>query len=100
MTSTLHAAQDDHNAAVLTIRAGVSAAALDSDNRRWETAARAIVALARSLRAHCAASFFCDARPQIDTLTARLVDALDDQIDPHVWAVIEAAARLQARGWG
>jgi len=92
----LHDAEDDHNAAVLTARGGVAATALDGDILLWQALGSAIVDLARLLRAYCIASAFCDARPGIEPLAARLVEAIDDQIDRHAWDVIQAQARLQA----
>jgi len=92
----LHDAQDDHNAAVMAARGGVAASALDGDILLWQALGSAIVDLARLLRAYCAASAFCDARPGIEPLTARLVESIDDQIDRHAWGVIQAQARVQA----
>ncbi len=92
----LHDAQDDHNAAIKAVRSGVTAPALDGDILLWQALGSAIVDLARLVRAHCGASSFCDARPGIEPLTARLVEAIDDQIDRHAWTVIQAQARLQA----
>jgi hypothetical protein len=92
----LHDAQDDHNAAVLAARGGVTGTALDGDVLLWQALGSAIADLARHIRAYCAASSFCDARPGIEPLTARLVEAIDDQIDRHAWGVIQAQARLQA----
>lgn len=96
----LHDAQDDHDAAILAVRGGVAAAALDSDILLWRALGSAIVDLARLARASCAASAFCDARPGIEPLAARLVEAIDDQIDRPAWSVIQAQARLQAAGEG
>ena len=92
----LHDAQDDHNAAVMTASSGVTAAALDGDILLWQALGSAIVDLARLVCAYCAASSFCDARPGIEPLTARLVESIDDQIDLHAWGVVQAQARLQA----
>jgi hypothetical protein len=92
----LHDAQDDHNKAIVSERRGATAAALDSDLSRWRVLGSAIVDLARLVRGQCAASAFCDARPEIEPLTARLVEAIDDQIDQPAWIVIDAQARLQA----
>ena len=92
----LHDAQDDHNTAILSIRQGVTAPALDGDLVRWRALGSAIIDLARLLRSHCAASAFCDARPEIESLAVRLVEAIDDQIDQPAWSVIDAQTRLQA----
>ena len=92
----LHDAQDDHNAAVLAVRRGVAGAALDGDILMWHALGSAIADLARLFCAYCAASSFCDARPGVEPLTARLVEAVDDQIDRHAWGVIQAQARLRA----
>jgi hypothetical protein len=92
----LHDAEDDHNAAVLALRAGVTTAALDQDLFRWRALGSAIVELARMVRGQCAASDFCDARPRVTALAARLVEAIDDQLDQPAWSVINAHVGLQA----
>jgi hypothetical protein len=48
------------------------------------------------VRKGCAASAFCDARPDVTHLAARLSEAIDDQLDPEAWALVDAAARLSA----
>ena len=92
----LHDAQDDHNAAVLAMREGVGAAALDRDILRWRALGASIVDLARMVRGQCEASEFCDARPRLEPLAVRLVEAIDDLIDRPVWIVIDAQVRLLA----
>jgi fructose-1,6-bisphosphatase/inositol monophosphatase family enzyme len=92
----LHDVEDDHNAAIRTLRAGVSIAALEQDLCRWRALGSAIVELARLVRGQCAASDFCDARPGTAILAARLVEAIDDQLDQPAWSVVDAQVRLQA----
>jgi hypothetical protein len=92
----VHDVEDDHHAAILDIRRGATRTALDEDLRRWRTLGSAIVDLARLVSDHCAQSAFCDARPRIESLTARMVEAIDDQIDGHAWRVVDAVARLRA----
>lgn len=92
----LHDAQDDHNEAIFAARDGVTMADLNSDLRKWRILGSAIVDLARLVRGQCAASGFCDARPEVGNLAARLVEAIDDQIDRPAWIVVDAQTRLQA----
>ena len=91
-------AQLGYDAAVLARRSGVTNAALAHDHRLWEQAAAAIVTLAAHLGDLCAASAFSDAGPTVSMLAARFSEALDDQIDAHAWAVIDAAVALRAQG--
>jgi len=92
----LHDAQDDHIATRRATSEGVTAAGLEADNERWVELGVAVAALARLIRAHCIASEYCGARPTLETLAARLSEAVDDQIDGPSWAVVDAAARLDA----
>ena len=92
----LHDAQDDHNAAVLAAREGVGATALDGDILRWRTLGSSIVELARLVRCQCETSAFCDARPRLEPLAVRLIEAIDDLIDLPAWRVIDAQVRLLA----
>ena len=85
----------DHHEAIRAIRSGVTQVALDRDIGRWRGLAFAIADLARLVSGQCTASAFCDARPAIGALAERLVDAIDDQIDPPAWRVVNAEVRLQ-----
>lgn len=96
LTGRLHDAEDDHDAELRVERAGVCANALASDLQLWRGLGAAIVDIARLVRGHCSASSFCDARPAIEPLAVRLVEALDDQIDAAAWRVIAAQAHLLA----
>jgi hypothetical protein len=96
----LHDAQDDHNATVLATRGGVGATALDGDILRWRALGASIVELARLVRCQCEASTFCDARPRLEPLAVRLIEAIDDLIDRPVWIVIDAQVRLLAASTG
>ena len=88
-------AADDHHQAIRASRSGVTQAALDQDIGRWHSLAFAIADLARLVSGHCAASAFCDARPTAGALAVRLVEAIDDQIDPPAWRVVNAEVRLR-----
>jgi hypothetical protein len=79
---------------------GACTAALGADCDGWEEIGAAIAGLARLIRARCASSVFCAARPDIELLTARLSEAIDDQFDRASWIVVDAAARLTAIGAG
>jgi len=96
----LHDAQDDHHAAILALRPGVTPTALDDDLRRWRALGSAIVDLARLAQSDCATSAFCDTRPQVEPLAIRLVEAIDDQIDSPAWSVVDAQVRLEAARTG
>jgi hypothetical protein len=96
----LHDAQDDHNAAVLAACEGVGAAALDRDILQWRALGASIVELARMVRGQGEASAFCDARPRLEPLAVRLVEAIDDLIDRPVRIVIDAQVRLLAASTG
>ncbi len=95
-TDHLRDVQIEHDAIRCSIRAGVSAEALASDNLKWEIIGDAICDLADMIARECAASAFCDSRPDIPALTARLSEAIDDLIDEPAWMVIDAAARVAA----
>jgi hypothetical protein len=90
----LREAQDEHDAIRTAHRAGVTLAALASDNRRWETIGETVADLARLIVRQFADSAFGDARPEATILVARLSEALDDLLDEPAWTVIDAAARL------
>jgi hypothetical protein len=92
----LHDAEDDHDLAVRGLRAGVSAEALDMDAQLWRAMGSAIAELARLVSRHCHLSSFCEARPSVGLLTARLSEAIDDQLDGAAWRVVDAQARLEA----
>ncbi len=89
-------AQNAHDAIRLNLRRGVSVEALASDHRRWEQIGDAIAGLADLVSRHCAASAFCDSRPDVAALTFRLSESIDDLVEAPVWSVIDAAARLAA----
>jgi len=92
----LRDAQDDHDSVRRAFRAGVTSALLAADHRRWEALGAAIAALAGAVARHCADSEFCDARPPVALITARLSESIDDLMDGPAWAVVDAAARLAA----
>lgn len=92
----LYDAERNHAGARRSACEGASAHALDADHARWARIGREVATLARLIRAECGASQFCDARPDIETLTARLSEAIDDQLDGPSWAMVDAAARLEA----
>lgn len=92
----LHDAEDDHDAAWRTQMAGADTGLLDAEKTRWCELGAAVAALARSVRATCVASAFCGARPDVEHVTARLSEAIDDQFDPEAWRLADAAARLAA----
>jgi hypothetical protein len=85
----------DYDSAIRMVRAGVAQAALDQDIVLWRTLGAAIAELAKLISGHCAASAFCDARPKIEVLATRLVEAIDDQVDDPAWGVIAAEARFR-----
>jgi hypothetical protein len=92
----LREAEDEHDDIRRAFRAGVTARTLAADIRRWEALGEAVAALAGLVARHCAASHFCDARPDVLLLTMRLSESIDDLIDEPAWAVVDAAARLAA----
>jgi len=92
----LRETEDEHDDIRRTFRAGVSARTLAEDVRRWEALGEAIAALAGLVARHCAASHFCDARPDVGLLAIRLSESIDDLMDEPAWAVVDAAARLAA----
>jgi hypothetical protein len=94
----LHDAIRDHDSAIRALRVGVTQPALNQDIVLWRSLGMAIADLARLITAHCTASAFSDARPKTETLAARLVEAIDDQVDDPAWRVIAAEARLRAAG--
>src|ERR1700723_2355796 len=89
-------AEEDHAIARRSACEGATAAALNSDNGLWLEVGDAIAALARLIQAQCAKSQFRAACPKVEMLTARLSEAIDDQLDGPSWAVVDAAARLGA----
>jgi hypothetical protein len=94
----LQDAEDDHDRAVRSNVAGVTSQLLDADKTRWSRVGSAIAALACQVRDSCAVSAFAEARPQMMDITARLSEAIDDQLDPCAWRIVDAAARLAADG--
>lgn len=92
----LREAEDEHDAIRRAFSAGASARTLAADLRRWEALGEAIAALAGLVARHCAASHFCDARPDVALLTIRLSESIDDLMDEPAWSVTDAAARLAA----
>ena len=71
---------------------GVTAEALEADKARWSHAGGAIAALARTIAQTCAPSTFCETRTRPGELAARLSESIDDQFDPAVWRIVDAAA--------
>ena len=94
--SRLRDAEDDHNAVRRTFRSGTTATALNADLARWELLGEAFAGLAVAIARHCADSHFCDARPDVLLLAARLSESIDDLMDEPAWSVTDAAARLAA----
>ena len=92
----LRDAEDEHDEIRRAFRAGVTDRALAADVRRWEALGEAIAALAVAVARHCAASHFCDARPDGLLLAVRLSESIDDLMDEPAWSVADAAARLAA----
>ena len=93
----LRAALDGHDSDRRGAFAGVTLADLDADKQLGFDIGEAIAALARTIASRCRASAFCVERPATTALCARLVEAVDDQVDGAAWAVIAAAARAAAR---
>ncbi len=92
----LRDAEDEHDEIRRAFRAGASARALAAEVRRWEALGEVIAPLAGLVARRCAASHFCDARPDVLLLAARLSESIDDLMDAPAWAVAEASARLAA----
>jgi len=92
----LREAEDGHDEIRRAFRAGVTARTLAADTRRWEALGEAIAALAGAVARQCAASHFCDARPDVLLLAIRLSESIDDLMDEPAWAVADATARLAA----
>jgi hypothetical protein len=92
----LRDAEDDHDEIRRAFRAGVTARTLAADIRRWEALGEAITALSSAVARQCAASHFCDARPDVLLLAIRLSESIDDLMDEPAWTVVDAAARLAA----
>jgi hypothetical protein len=92
----LHDAEDDYDDVCRERFAGVTGAALHADKACWRELGGAIASLARLISMACASSQFCLARPQPDLLAARISEAIDNQLDESAWAVIDAAARVDA----
>ncbi|MDR3508038.1 MAG: hypothetical protein P4L64_09095 [Caulobacteraceae bacterium] len=90
----LHNARLAHDDAVRALNDRPDQRALALDLDLWEALGAALAELAQSARAACARSHFCNARPDAAQLTARLSEAIDDQLDAPAWAVMDAAARL------
>jgi len=92
----LQTAEDDHDSALRQRCSGASQGLLDQDKAGWTQIGGALAAVARLVADTCASSAFCATRPQVDTVTARLSEAIDDQFDRSAWLVVDAAARLAA----
>jgi hypothetical protein len=88
----LQDAEDDHDRARRRGLIGVTAEALEADKARWSRIGGAIEALARTIAQTCAASAFGETRPGPGELAARLSESIDDQFDPAVWRIVDAAA--------
>ena len=96
MQGRVHDAEDDYDDACRERFAGVTGATLAADKRRWRELGGAMANLARLISVSCASSQFCQARPQADLLTARISEAIDDQLDGPAWTLVNAAARADA----
>ena len=94
----LQSALRDHDDHRRTTQAAVTAVGLDADNDLWAIAGAAIASLARLIGQSCRDSRYCNDRPEVAALVARLSESIDDQIDTAAWAVIDASARLRAAG--
>jgi hypothetical protein len=92
----LRDAEDEHDDIRRAFRIGVTTRTLAADVRRWEALGEAIAALAGLVARQCAASHFCDARPDVLLLAIRLSESIDDLIDEPAWAVVDASTRLAA----
>ena len=90
----LRDAQSDHDQYRRLTVEGVSAHLLDVEHRRWRAIGEAIAELAQLIVRQCGSSEFTAARPNGRTLTLRLSEAIDDQLDDPAWRVVDAAARL------
>jgi hypothetical protein len=96
----LNDAEDDHYQAIRAIRMGVNPVALDQGAQRRRALGLTIADLARLVSGQCAAGAFCDARPAVEPLAVRLIEAIDDQLDTPAWRVIDAQVRLQVATTG
>lgn len=92
----LQDAEDDHDRDRREAFAGATQARLDVEKALWTQVGASIAALAGMVAEGCAGSAFSDARPDIEQMTVRLAEAIDDQLDPPAWRLIDAAARLAA----
>jgi hypothetical protein len=92
----LRDAEDEHDEIRRAFCVGVTGRTLASDVRRWEALGEAIAALAGAVARQCAASHFCDARPDVLLLAIRLSESIDDLMDEPAWTVADAAARFAA----
>jgi hypothetical protein len=92
----LQDAEDSHDIERRGSFVGVTASLLDADKARWSDIGYALASAAAMIRDACVRSAFCGTRPTVDHLTARLSEAIDDQLDRESWAVVDAAARLAA----
>ena len=93
----LQSALNDHDARRRSAFAGVMAAELEADKQLWRDIGEAIAALARRIADGCAASAFVAGRPAVAALRERLVESIDDQLEPAAWTVVDAAARAALR---
>lgn len=94
----LQDAEDDHDRLRREQAEGAAGVLLEMDKARWSGLGQALGALARQLCEASAASPFGEARPAAELVTARLSEAIDDQLDEAAWRVLDAAARLAAFG--
>src|ERR1700742_4206392 len=77
----LQDAEDDHDRTRREALSGVTLENLEADKVRWSQLGGALAALARQICQTCAASAFGEARPKVDSVTLRLSEAIDDQLD-------------------
>jgi hypothetical protein len=97
--SRLRDAEHEHDAIRRAFRQGATAEILIADNRRWEALGATVAALAHAIVDHCAASGFCDARPDPVLLAVRISESFDDLMDEPAWTVVDAAARHAVLQW-
>jgi hypothetical protein len=92
----LQEAEDEHDRARRATSAGHARVLLDADKARWTRIGAGLAAMARLICEACATSAFAESRPGAELVTARLSEAIDDQLDREAWRIVDAAARLAA----
>ena len=90
--SQLNTAFDRHDSDRRRALAGVTGADLDTDKQIWSAIGVALAEVAQLVADGCQASGLCGGRPATTAICARLVEAIDDQVDVPAWEIIEAAA--------